>query len=102
MADVSEDALANGRAIITKSLERIARKKFPDSEQDRKALVDATFANIQTTTDAQTAVQGTDLIVEAIVENIATKQALFRRSVARSLIVSIANADQTCHVAQVG
>lgn len=79
MTDVSDAALDNGRAIITKSLSRVAKKLHPTSEVDQKALVAATFANITTTTDAAEAVAATDLIIEAIVENLSVKQALFRR-----------------------
>lgn len=79
MTDVSDAALDNGRAIITKSLTRIARKLHPTSEQDQNALISETFAKIVTTTDAADAVADTDLVIEAIVENLAVKQALFRR-----------------------
>lgn len=74
MTDVSEAALDNGRKIISKSMERIARKKFPDSPADQEALIKSVFVNINTTTDAASAVSSTDLIIEAIVENLATKQ----------------------------
>lgn len=79
MTDVSDQALENGKSIIKKSLTRIARKKFPESEEEQKKLIQATFDNITTTTDAATAVKTTDFVVEAIVENLKTKQELFRR-----------------------
>ncbi|SCZ97927.1 BZ3500_MvSof-1268-A1-R1_Chr3-3g06461 [Microbotryum saponariae] len=79
MTDVSDAALDNGKKIITKSLQRIARKKFPDSTEEQQKLIDDVFANITTTTDAATAVKKTDFVVEAIVENLKVKQELFRR-----------------------
>lgn len=79
MTDVSDAALDNGRSIITKSLTRIARKLHPDSEAEQKKVLDATFNNITTTTSAAKAVEDTDLVIEAIVENLETKQELFRR-----------------------
>ncbi|GAA6055725.1 hypothetical protein JCM3770_001038 [Rhodotorula araucariae] len=79
MTDVSEGALENGRAIITKSLTRIARKKNPDDSAAQKAFIDGVFANLSTTTSAPEAVSSPDLVIEAIVEHLGTKQELFRR-----------------------
>lgn len=79
MTDVSDAALDNGRKIITKSLTRIARKLHPDSESSQQEVLRSTFANITTTTSAASAVEKTDLVIEAIVENLETKQELFRR-----------------------
>lgn len=79
MTDVSDAALDNGRSIITKSLTRVARKLHPDNEAKQKQLLDDTFNNITTTTSAAEAVEKTDLVIEAIVENLETKQELFRR-----------------------
>lgn len=77
MTDVSDAALDNGRSIINKSLTRLARKAHPDSEPDQKAFIDKVFANVSTTTSGADAVKGTDLVVEAIVENLDTKIKLF-------------------------
>lgn len=70
---------AKRRSIINKSLTRIARKKSPDDAAAQKDYIDRVFANISTTTSAQEAAASPDLIVEAIVENLKTKQDLFRR-----------------------
>lgn len=67
------------RTIINKSLTRIARKKSPDDAAAQKDYIDRVFANISTTTSAQEAAASPDLIVEAIVENLKTKQDLFQR-----------------------
>lgn len=77
MTDVSEAALDNGRKIINKSLTRIARKAHPDSEADQKAFIDGVFANVSTTTSGPDAVKETQLVIEAIVENLDTKIKLF-------------------------
>lgn len=79
MTDVSEGALENGRSIIRKSLTRIARKKHADSPSDQESLISSVFSNLSTTTSASSAVSTSDLVIEAIVENLETKQELFRR-----------------------
>ncbi|GAA5908590.1 3-hydroxyacyl-CoA dehydrogenase family protein [Sporobolomyces salmoneus] len=79
MTDVSERALENGRSIITKSLTRIARKKHADDSTAQQAFIDSVFSNLSTTTSAQSAVASSDLVIEAIVEHLETKQELFRR-----------------------
>jgi len=79
LADVSEEALANGRSIISKSLSRVARKAHAEDEAAQKSLIEKTFANIETTIDPERAVSGTQLIIEAIIENIAAKKDLFSR-----------------------
>lgn len=58
---------------------RIARKKSPDDTAAQKEYIDRVFSNIATTTSAQEAASFPDLIIEAIVENLKTKQDLFRR-----------------------
>jgi 3-hydroxyacyl-CoA dehydrogenase len=79
MTDTSEAAIANGRKIIEKSLSRVARKAFPESESEQRALIDSTFACLSSTTDPAEAVDGTQLVIEAIVENMAVKQQLFKK-----------------------
>jgi len=93
LTDVSEDAINNGKSIIHKSLTRVARKKHPDSDKDQKALIDKTFANLTTTTDPNAALDGSDLIIEAIVENMQVKQKLFGKldSIASSKTIFASN-----------
>ncbi|KAI8851300.1 3-hydroxyacyl-CoA dehydrogenase [Chytridium lagenaria] len=78
MVDLSDEAVTKGKAIITSSLKRVAKKKFDGDEASQKAFIDDVFSRISTSTDAATAVKSTDLVVEAIVENLATKQTLFK------------------------
>ena len=79
LTDTSDAAIANGRKIIEKSLSRVARKAFPDSGSQQRAMIDETFASLRTTRDPAEAVDGTDLVIEAIVENMAIKQQLFKK-----------------------
>uniref|UniRef100_A0A182N3R1 3-hydroxyacyl-CoA dehydrogenase n=1 Tax=Anopheles dirus TaxID=7168 RepID=A0A182N3R1_9DIPT len=72
------DALV-GKAIggIRKSLERVAKKKFQDDPAKGQQFIDGTLAKIGGATQPETAVQGADLVVEAIVERMEVKHALF-------------------------
>lgn len=64
----------NGQAIIQKSVARVAKKKAPeDIEGFTKKVLD----NIEFTTDTTKAVAETDVVVEAIIENIKVKRELF-------------------------
>lgn len=77
--DTSEKALDNGRKIITSSLSRVAKKKHADDPALQKSFVDDVFKNISTSTDAIATVGSTDLVIEAIVENLGVKQKLFKQ-----------------------
>ncbi|KAG0224791.1 hypothetical protein BGW42_004851 [Actinomortierella wolfii] len=77
MVDLNESALKRGHDIIGSSLKRVAKKAFPEDAAKQKELIDKTFANIKSSTDSEKASQDADLIIEAIVENLATKQKLF-------------------------
>jgi len=78
MCDVAPEYVKKGEAIITSSLKRVAKKAHPDDAAAQQALVDTTFKNISTSTDSVAAVKDADLVVEAIVENLTTKQNLFK------------------------
>lgn len=73
MRDVSDEALAKGRAGIEKSLNKLVEKgKIEDAT--RASALEA----ISTTTDLAAAVDGADLVVEAIPERMALKLDTFR------------------------
>ncbi|KAJ3257768.1 hypothetical protein HDU77_002564 [Chytriomyces hyalinus] len=78
LVDVGEDRLANGKKIISSSLARVAKKKFDGDKAQADAFVADTLARITFSTDAGLAAAHSDLVVEAIVENLDAKQKLFR------------------------
>lgn len=79
LADVTEDALVKGKSIMQKSLTRIAKKKLADqSKEEQEQFVKSILDKVQTTTDAAQAVKSSDLVIEAIIENIKIKQDLFK------------------------
>lgn len=77
MIDTTDAALENGKNIISKSLKRVARKKFADDEAKQKQFIDETLQHVTLSKDVEEAAAKSDLIVEAIVENIDVKQKLF-------------------------
>ncbi|EPB86492.1 3-hydroxyacyl-CoA dehydrogenase [Mucor circinelloides 1006PhL] len=77
MIDTTDAALENGKNIISKSLKRVARKKFADDETKQKQFIDETLQYVTLSKNVEEAAAKSDLIVEAIVENIDVKQKLF-------------------------
>ncbi|KAG0231518.1 hypothetical protein BGX31_005507 [Mortierella sp. GBA43] len=77
MVDLNPEALKKGQDIITSSLKRVAKKQFPEDDGKQKEFIDKVMAQIKTSTDSEAASKEADLIVEAIVENLKTKQQLF-------------------------
>lgn len=79
LTDVTDKAVANGQKIISKSLARIAKKSLADkSAEEQASFVQGVVDSIKTTTDAGEAVAQSDLVIEAIIENVGIKQELFK------------------------
>jgi len=77
MVDMSDDILAKSTAHIQKSLSRVAKKQYKDDAEAGEKFVKDTLGRLSTETDANKAAESTDLVIEAIVENLAIKQKLF-------------------------
>ncbi|XP_036430848.1 hydroxyacyl-coenzyme A dehydrogenase, mitochondrial [Colossoma macropomum] len=77
LVDTSEDILKNSAKNIQGSLKRVAKKKFADKPEAGEEFVQKVLNNISTSTDVASVVQKTDLVVEAIVENLKVKRDLF-------------------------
>ncbi len=71
LLDINEDAVARGRAAIEKSLGRFVKKEKMTADEAA-----AIVARVKTTTSAKDLADA-DLVVEAIVENLAVKQKVF-------------------------
>lgn len=79
LADVTEDALVKGKSIMAKSLARITKKQMKDADAgQQEKFVQSIIDSVQTTTDAAAAVKSSDLVIEAIIENVKIKQELFK------------------------
>lgn len=78
LTDVTDKALTGGKTIMSKSLTRIAKKQLADKPtEEQEAYVKKIVDSVRTTTDAAEAVKDTDLVIEAIIENVGIKQQLF-------------------------
>ncbi|KAM9856720.1 hydroxyacyl-coenzyme A dehydrogenase, mitochondrial [Aulostomus maculatus] len=77
LVDTSNDILQKSVKGIEGSLKRVVKKKFADKPEAGEEFIQKVLKNISTSSDAGSAVQSTDLVLEAIVENLKIKQDLF-------------------------
>ncbi|XP_068607084.1 hydroxyacyl-coenzyme A dehydrogenase, mitochondrial [Brachionichthys hirsutus] len=77
LVDTNEDLLTKAVRGIEGSLKRVVKKKFADKPEAGDAFVRGVLQNVSTSTDAESVVQHSDLVVEAIVENLKIKRAVF-------------------------
>lgn len=77
MVELDSSLLDKAQKSIAKSLERVGKKQFKDDESKITGFVKESMANISGSTDLAAVVKDTDLVIEAIVENLEVKQKLF-------------------------
>lgn len=77
LVDTSEDILKKSVKGIEGSLKRVVKKKFADKPEAGEEFIQKVLKNVAISSDAKAAVQSTDLVLEAIVENLKIKQDLF-------------------------
>ncbi|XP_044285440.1 hydroxyacyl-coenzyme A dehydrogenase, mitochondrial [Varanus komodoensis] len=78
LVDQTDEILNKSKKGIEDSLTRLAKKKFADKPEAGTEFIEKTLKNLTTSTDPVSVVHSTDLVVEAIVENLATKSELFK------------------------
>jgi 3-hydroxyacyl-CoA dehydrogenase len=78
LCDSSDKSLDAGRTVIQQSLARIAKTRHSEDKVAQNELVQSVFDNIRNTTDPVEAVAETDLVIEAIREDLQLKQDLFK------------------------
>lgn len=78
IVDQKQELLDKSLKSIQTSLQRVVKKKFADDAKAGEAFLTKTIGLIKTNVSAEEAVKDTDLVVEAIVENIDIKQKLFK------------------------
>jgi len=77
IVDSEDEYLQKCLVTISKSLDRITKKKFQGEPKASRKFVDDTMAKISTTRDPCLAASTSDLVIEAIPENMALKHKLF-------------------------
>ncbi|CAK6958551.1 hydroxyacyl-coenzyme A dehydrogenase%2C mitochondrial [Scomber scombrus] len=77
LVDTSEDILKKSIKGIEGSLKRVVKKKYADKPEAGEQFIQKVLQNVSYSTDAGSTVQSTDLVLEAIVENLKIKQGLF-------------------------
>lgn len=77
IVEVNAKLIDQANATIKNSLQRVARKQFKDDASAQEKFIGDTTGRIKGSDDLKETVKSTDLVIEAIVENIKIKQNLF-------------------------
>jgi len=77
LVDISQQVLDKSNARIGESIKRVAKKQFKDDAEGANKFIDSSLANMNIATSANDALLTADLVLEAVVENMALKQKLF-------------------------
>jgi 3-hydroxyacyl-CoA dehydrogenase len=77
MVELDAGLIDKAQKSIAKSLERVGKKQFKDEEAKIKEFVAESMGRISGSTDLLSVVKDTDIVIEAIVENLEVKQKLF-------------------------
>lgn len=77
LVELDSSLIDKARKSIEQNLERVARKTFADDKLKVSDFVKNGMGRIVGSTDLIATVKHTDLVIEAIVENLSAKQKLF-------------------------
>ncbi|CAF1092767.1 unnamed protein product [Adineta steineri] len=79
LVDQKQEFLDKSLNIIQTSLKRVIKKKFDKDQQGGEKYLNDVNGRIQTSLNLEESIQSTDLVIEAIVENLGIKQKLFKQ-----------------------
>uniref|UniRef100_A0A8C8RM93 Hydroxyacyl-coenzyme A dehydrogenase, mitochondrial n=1 Tax=Pelusios castaneus TaxID=367368 RepID=A0A8C8RM93_9SAUR len=79
LVDQTDEILKNSKKGIEDSLKRVTKKMFADKPEAGAQFIEKTLKNLTVSTDPAAVVHSTDLVIEAIVENLQVKNDLFKR-----------------------
>lgn len=77
IVEVNDGALKKAETGIKTSLERVAKKLYKDKPDEGKKFISDSLARLKLSLDLNGTVSKTDLVVEAIIENLDAKHKLF-------------------------
>ncbi|KAL3309267.1 hypothetical protein Ciccas_012188 [Cichlidogyrus casuarinus] len=78
LIDKNEEILKKSTVTIKRNLGLVAKKKFKDDASAQEAFVSNSLANLVTSTDMIKASKDSDLIIEAVIENLEIKHEIFK------------------------
>lgn len=77
LVDLDAALIEKAKKSIAKNLERVGKKQFKDDAAKVSGFVQESLGRISGSTDILETVKDTDIVIEAIVENLGVKQKLF-------------------------
>lgn len=78
LVDLDASLIQKSEKNIMRNLERVAKRQFSSNDKLRmKTFVEESFARIRSSTNVEESVRATDIVIEAIIENLEAKQKLF-------------------------
>jgi len=78
IVELNQEVLEKTHKSIQQSLQRVAKKVYKEKPQEGENFVSETLSRINTSTNLTDVIQSSDLVLEAIVENLAVKHKLFK------------------------
>lgn len=77
LVEMNDGLVEKARGNIKKSLQRVAKKQFKDDEKSQGQFIDQILSRLAGSSDLKQACKDTDLVIEAVVENMRVKHELF-------------------------
>jgi len=77
VVDLDSNVLSKSQDYIKKSLVRVAKKKYADKPQDGDKFVADTMSRLKFETDVSKVIGSTELVIEAVTENMDLKKKIF-------------------------
>jgi len=77
LVDINSDAVNKSKKMVEDSVKRIAKSKFKENPAQAETFAQETLSRVSGETDPVAGVKNSDVVIEAIIENMKKKQELF-------------------------